>query len=141
MTSRTAERLLTWLVVLNGAVTALALVAVVMPTRWMQVGAASAGVGEFPDTPLTQYLVRSVSALYGLIGALLLYLAQDIRQYLGLIRFIGWAAVALGLILTVLDFSIGMPAAWSWGEGPPTILVGGGFVWLARRALPADPPR
>lgn len=40
---------------------------------------------------------------------------------------------ALGAILTNLDFSIGLPVDWSRGEGPPTILVGVGFIWLARR--------
>ena len=134
MTAPTAARLLTWLAALNGALATLALVAVVMPTRWMEAGAAWTGVGAFPDTTLTQYLVRSTSALYALLGILMLYLARDVRRHLDLLAFIGCLTVALGAILTILDFAIGMPASWSWGEGPPTVLVGGAFVWLARRA-------
>jgi hypothetical protein len=134
MTTGTASRLLTWLVALNGAITALAILAVAMPTRWMESGAAWMGVGEFADTTLTQYLARSLSALYAMIGALLLYLARDVRRHLDLIGFIGWMTIVLGAILTALDLALGMPAAWTWGEGPPTILVGGAFVWLARRA-------
>ena len=47
---------------------------------------------------------------------------------------VGWLTIALGAVLTVLDFAIGMPASWSWGEGPPTIVVGVAFIWLAKRA-------
>jgi hypothetical protein len=134
VTAPAAARLLTWLTALNGAIAALALGAVVMPTRWMVAGAAWTGVGVFADTTLTQYLVRSTSALYALLGVLMLYLARDVRRHLELLAFIGSLTMALGVILTALDFVIGMPASWSWGEGPPTILVGGAFVWLARRA-------
>jgi len=136
VTAPTAARLLTWLAALNGGIATLALVAVVMPTRWMEAGAAWTGVGTFADTTLTQYLVRSTSALYALLGALLLHLARDVRRHLDLFVVIGWLTMALGLIFTILDFAIGMPASWSWGEGPPTVLVGGAFVWLARRAGP-----
>jgi len=139
VTPGTAARLLTWLAALNGALAALAIGAVVMPTRWMVAGAAWTGVGEFADTALTQYLVRSTSALYALLGVLMLYLSRDVRRHLDLLAFIGWLTMALGGILTVLDFAIGMPASWSWGEGPPTVLVGGAFVWLARRAGQMEP--
>jgi hypothetical protein len=27
-----------------------------------------------------------------------------------------------------------MPTMWSWSEGPPTVLAGLAYVWLARRA-------
>jgi len=134
VTTGAATRLLTWLAALNGALASLALGAVVMPTRWMEAGAAWAGLGGFPDTALTQYLVRSTSALYALLGALLLYLARDVRRHVDLFVAVGWLTMALGAILTVLDFAIGMPLLWSWGEGPPTVLVGAVFVWLARRA-------
>jgi hypothetical protein len=134
VTATTAARLLTWFTALNGALASLALGAVVMPTRWMAAGAAWTGVGEFADTTLTQYLVRSTSALYALLGMLMLYLSRDVRRHLDLLAFIGLLTIALGVILTVLDFRIGMPPLWSWGEGPPTVLAGGAFVWLARRA-------
>ena len=134
MTAPTAARLLTWLATLNGALATLALGAVVMPTRWMEAGAAWTGVGAFADTTLTEYLVRSTSALYALLGLLLLYLARDVRRHLDLLAVVGWLTMALGVLLTALDFAIGMPPLWSWGEGPPTVLVGAAFVWLARRA-------
>ena len=134
MRRETAERILTWLLRINGALATLAAVAVIAPTAWLDAGSRATGLGAFPDTPLTQYLARSLSALYALLGALLLYIARDVRRYLDLIQFVGWLTVVLGAVLTAVDFGLGMPAAWSFGEGPPTIVVGGALIWLARLA-------
>ncbi len=116
-----------------GGLAALAVVPMVMPTRWMVAVNDALGLGAFPHAPLTEYLTRSVSAVYALLGAFTIYVALDIRRYLELIVFIGWLTALLGVALTAIDFWIGMPPAWSWGEGPPTVLVGGAIVWLARR--------
>ena len=91
-------------------------------------------VGPFPDTPLTQYLARSLSAIYAMLGVLILCLAFNVRRHLDLIVVVGWLTIALGLLLTGIDFAIGMPALWSWSEGPPTVLLGGLFIALARKA-------
>ena len=37
-------------------------------------------------------------------------------------------------IIEVIDFAAGMPLLWSWTEGPPTVLVGLLYLWLAKRA-------
>jgi len=134
MRPRTAERTLCWLLRIMGGMAMLAIVAVVMPTRWMEAGAEWTDVGAFPDTPLVQYLARSLSGLYVLLGALAIYVSRDVRRYLDFITFNGWLTIAFGATVTALDFSIGMPASWSWWEGPPTIVVGAAFIWLARRA-------
>lgn len=134
MRPTTAEKVLAWLLGINGGLALLAVFAVVMPTDWMEAGARWAGLDVFPRSTLSEYLLRSVSALYALIGALVLHLAFHARRYLDLIAFIGWLTVVLGAALTAIDFAVGMPASWSWGEGPPTIVVGAAFVWLARRA-------
>jgi hypothetical protein len=42
--------------------------------------------------------------------------------------------MVVGVALTAIDFAAGMPPMWSWSEGPPTVLVGAAYVWLARRA-------
>ena len=59
---------------------------------------------------------------------------DDVVRYLDLIIVIGWLTVLAGVIVTVVDFSAGMPLMWSWSEGPPTVLAGLAYVWLARRA-------
>ena len=138
MRTHTAERILTWLLRVMGLLAALAIVAVVMPTSWIVSGAEQTGTGPFQDTPLNQYFVRSVSTLYALLGVLVLYIARDVRRYLDLIVFVGWLTVALGVILAAVDFAIGMPAIWTWAEGPPTVVTGAAFIWLARRIARAD---
>jgi hypothetical protein len=41
--------------------------------------------------------------------------------------------IVLGVALTAIDFLVGMPTSWTLGEGPPTVLVGAAFIYLARR--------
>ena len=111
-----------------------AFLAVVMPTSAMAAIADWLGVGPLPRSPLTEYLTRSLSMMYGVLGVLHLYLARDVVRYLDLIVVIGWLTVLAGTIQTVVDFAAGMPTFWSWSEGPPTVLAGLAYVWLARRA-------
>lgn len=134
MSTDTSRRILAVLLYVMGGLAALAVVPMVMPTRWMVATNDWLGLGPFPHAPLTQYLTRSLSALYALVGGLVLYVAYHLDRYLELVGVMGWLTVLLGLFLTGLDFAIGMPAAWSWGEGPPTVLVGLAFVWLAGQA-------
>lgn len=134
MRPRTAQRVLAWLLYAMGAMAVCAIFAVVMPTSWMAAAADRLGVGPLPRSKLTEYLTRSLSAIYAMLGALTLYLAWNVRRQLPLIVFVGWLTIVLGVVLTILDFAIGMPPSWSWSEGPPTVLVGAAILWLARRA-------
>jgi hypothetical protein len=131
---QTARRLLAWLLYLLGGVMSLAFIAVVMPTSAMVAIADWLEVGPLQRSPLTEYLTRSLSAMYGVFGLLHLYLASDVVRYLDMIVVIGWLTVLAGVIVTVIDFAAGMPPLWSWSEGPPTVLVGLAVIWLARRA-------
>ena len=131
---QTARRLLAWLLYVMGVVMSMAFVAVVMPTSAMVAIADWLGVGPLQRSPLTEYLTRSLSAMYGVLGVLHLYLARDVIRYLDVIVVIGWLTVLAGVIVTVVDFTAGMPPLWSWSEGPPTVLVGLAYIWLARRA-------
>jgi hypothetical protein len=63
--------------------------------------------------------------------------AWDVRRYQPFILFSSWLTVLLGVFYTVLDLWAGMPASWTWGEGPPTMLLGIWMVWLARRVEPS----
>jgi len=131
---QTARRLLTWLLYLLGGMMSVAFLAVVMPTSVMAAIADWLGVGPLPRSPLTEYLTRSLSAMYGVLGVLHLYLARDVVRYLDLIVVLGWLSVLAGVIQTAVDFTAGMPLLWSWSEGPSTVLIGLAYIWLARRA-------
>ncbi len=137
MRAETAERVLKWLLVVLGCMASTAVVPMVMPFAWMQGVNDALGLAPLADTPLTQYLTRSLSAVYALFGVMTIYIGLNIRPYRRLIVVIGWLTAVLGLALTVIDFASGMPASWSWGEGPPTIVCAGVMVWLAKRVRPA----
>jgi hypothetical protein len=131
---QTARRLLTWLLYVMGGMMSAAFLAVAMPTSAMVAIADWLGVGPLPRTPLTEYLTRSLSAMYGVLGLLHLYLARDVVRHLDLIVVLGWLTILAGAIQTVIDFAAGLPMSWRWSEGPSTVLAGLAYVWLARRA-------
>ena len=137
MQRQTAQRILAWLLYVLGGMMSAAFLAVLMPTSAMASIADWLGVGPLHRSPLTEYLTRSLSTMYGVLGVLHLYLARDVVRYLDLIVVIGWLTVVAGAIVTVVDFTAGMPPLWSWSEGPPTVLAGLAYVWLARRAREA----
>ena len=137
MRAETAEKILKWLLVILGGLAATAVVPMVMPFAWMQSVNDSLGLEPLLDTPLTQYLTRSLSAVYALVGVLTIYIGLDVRRYRRLIVVMGYLTGVLAVTLTVIDFSIGLPARWSWGEGPPTLVCAALMVYLARRVRPA----
>ncbi len=136
MRAETAETILKWLLVILGGLAATAVVAIVMPFSWMQSVNDSLGLEPLVDTPLTQYLTRSLSAVYALFGVLTIYVGLDVRRYRRLIALMAYLTGLLAVTLTAIDFAIGMPPSWSWGEGPPTFLCACFMLWLARRVRP-----
>ncbi len=133
MSTTRAHATLTWLLRILGALTLTALVGTVMPTGWMAEVNDRLGLEPLVRSPLTEYLTRSLSAVYALFGALTLFVSRDVGRHQPFILFAGKLTMLLGVFLTVLDFWAGMPAHWSWTEGPPTVALGGWMVWLARR--------
>ncbi len=132
MRSEKAQKILKWLLIVLGGFGATALIPVVMPTDWMEAANDALGLGPFHRSPLTEYLTRSLSALYALNGLMLLYLSRQVARYGDLLVFYGWLLVGVAAALTAIDFWAGMPPSWRWGEGPPMIVLGGVIVWLAR---------
>jgi len=65
--------------------------AVVMPFDWMNAIHRQAELGDLPNVPIVGYLTRSISALYALHGALLVFLAGDVRRFLPVVRFLAVA--------------------------------------------------
>ncbi len=118
----TAEKLLVWILRTAGAVCALAIVPMLMPTAWAQAAHAAIGLGELPGEPIVMYLVRGMSAMCALYGGLLLLLAGDVHLYRRVITF---QAVA---ILTVATYgSILMHHLPVLGN---YILIDGAVCWL-----------
>lgn len=132
-----AEWWLVWWLRLSAGVLLLALAAVFLPQSWMVQANDWLGFGPLPDTPLVGYLTRSLSAAYALLGVLTLALAADVRRYAPLIGCLGWAYLAFGAVLLVIDFAVGMPLAWALIEGPVVIGSGAMQLWLLARLGPS----
>src|SRR5215831_20428163 len=109
-----------------------ALVSVVMPVSWMAATHRWLGLGEMPTDPVVEYLARSVSAFYALVGALCLVVAADLERYRPLVRFLGVAFALMSLVLLGVDLAAGMPWWWSASEGPGGVVFGALLFLLAR---------
>jgi hypothetical protein len=116
-----------------GCLDLLALVAVVMPQHWMDVGHKWLGLGSMPHEPIVGYLARSASALYALHGAMILFISFDVERYERLIRFLALAALVHGAVIFGIDFFERLPALWRYGEGPAFAATGVAVLWLQRK--------
>ena len=126
------ERALILLLRVSGGVMLLALFAIVLPTQWMAATHRWLGLGEFPASPLVDYLTRSASALYAIYGGLLVLLARDVRRFAPVIVYLAVTGLAFGVIMIGVDFAAGMPRYWSVGEGPLVLVLSSVILWLAR---------
>ena len=113
-----------------------ALVPVVMPWSWMAATHRWLGLGEMPTGPVVEYLARSLSAFYALVGALCLVMVSDLDRYRPLVRFFGVCLALLGMVFTGVDLAAGMPWWWTALEGPGAVPVGALVYFLARPACP-----
>src|SRR5436190_11786308 len=95
-----------------------ALIAVFLPTAWMAATHRWLGLGEMPTGPVVEYLARSLSAFYAVMGALCLVVAADLERYRPLVRFLGVAFALMSVVLLGVDLAAGMPWWWSASEGP-----------------------
>src|SRR5215831_12368379 len=130
----TADKVLVVLLRIVGVGALFALVAVFMPVSWMAATHHRLGLGEMPTSPVVEYLARSLSAFYAIMGALCLLLATDLDRYRPLVRFLGVAFALMSVVLLGVDLAAGMPWWWSASEGPGGVVFGALLFVLARPA-------
>ena len=111
-----ADRWLALLLRVIGGVCLLALIPLWMPRGWLNVGHRWLGLGTFPDSPVAEYLARSVSALCSFYGGLLILLAADVRRYAPLIRYQAAAILFLSASGVVVGHWAGMPLWFVGGD-------------------------
>ena len=121
---------LVWLLRGLGGVAALALPTVFLPVSWMASVHEWLGMGRFPESGLVDYLARSLSMFYGLIGLLFLVMATDVERFAPIIRYAGWGSIAAGFMLTGIGLHSGIPKWWSYHEGPTSLVIGVAILWL-----------
>jgi hypothetical protein len=124
--------LLVFLLRAAGTFTSLAFLAMLLPVDWMASIHQAVGLGEFPRAPVVDYLARSVAALYGFHGALLLLVSTNPAKYRTIVSFIAILNIAFGVMLVVIDLHAGMPMLWTLFEGPSIIVFGILIAWLNR---------
>ena len=138
MNPETARFLLKLVLRVGGCICLLAFLAVVMPTSWMETTHRWLGLGDFPDSALTQYLTRSIAALYGFHGVFMLILSTDTVRFRPLVRFLGWMEILFGLAVLMIDLHAGLPWWWVALEGPPVTALGVVVLWLANATRSAE---
>jgi len=121
-------RLLRILSVVNFA----AVVAVVVPRRYLAICHEWLGLGSFPEPPITAYLARSTSLWFAAFGILLWFVTLDLARYANLIVFLGWAMVIQGFCMIGIDWSEGLPGWWIAIEGPTCMALGIAVLMLQR---------
>ena len=126
------ERLLIFLLRFQAILLLLAFGAVLLPTRWMAATHEWLGLGTFPEAPLTEYLTRSASLLYGIHGGLLLVLTRSVRRYHAPLKYLILMGFVFGFTMTVIDGRAPMPLYWTLGEGPLILAFSVLLLYLLR---------
>jgi hypothetical protein len=116
-----------------GYFTLLAFAAAIMPESWMVAIAKLLTMDPFPSHPLTFYLARNLSLLYGFVGIGLIVIANDLHRYRPMVRMLAVGTMAFGILQIICDTASAMPWWWSWGEGLGAVAGGATIYWLDRR--------
>jgi hypothetical protein len=103
-----------------------------LPVDWMDAIHRALGLGELPRAPVVDYLARSVAALYGFHGALLLLVSTNPVKYRAIVWFIAILNIVFGAMIVAIDLHAGMPMFWTLFEGPSLIVFGMLIGWLNR---------
>lgn len=127
----TRDRFLIVFLRIVGTVSGSAALCAVMPLRAMDAVHRALGMGPLPGGPV-EYLARSTSAFYALLGALLWVVSLDLPRYRPLVRVLGFGLIALAGLLLWTDIRAGLPGFWQAAEGPLDALFGVILVWAGR---------
>jgi hypothetical protein len=130
-----AEKILSWLMMIVGCGLMVAFCFMLLPAKWMLHIHAWLGLGDMPNAPITFYLARSTSLLYGVHGVLMFVCGRNVRKYADLMPVFGWLHVAIGTVMIGIDLTAGMPWWWTAFEGAPIALTGLMIVWLSKKAF------
>jgi hypothetical protein len=118
---------------LSGSVLMLAFLAMLIPVDWMAASHPRLGLGEFPRTPIVDYLTRSIAALYGFHGVFVWIVSFDPDRYRVFVWFAAIMNIVFGAMMIAVDLHAGMPAMWTALEGPSIMAMGVAIAALAIR--------
>jgi hypothetical protein len=127
-----SQRILVFLLRVAGVFQCAAFVAIVLPIDWMAEIHERLGLGVLPRVPLVDYLARSVAALYGFHGVLVLLVSRDPVRYKTIVRYVGVMNLLFGIAMVFIDLHAGLPMLWTVVEGPPIAILGALVLYLSR---------
>ena len=119
----------------------LAFLAVLLPVDWMAATHPRLGLGEFPRTPIVDYLTRSIAALYGFHGVFVWIVSFDPERYRVFVWFAAIMNIVFGAMMIAIDLHAGMPALWTAIEGPSIMAAGVAIAAVALRRSSGQAPR
>lgn len=139
MRATQAEYWLRWQLRCIGILLMLAVLAVPLPHRWMNVTHRDLlQLETLPDMPIIQYLTRSTSLLYVIHGVIMLFVSFDIARYRPVIVLIASLNSVFAIIMFAVDWSVGMPMWWAIWEGPGILAMAIVMFVLADRSGRGD---
>jgi hypothetical protein len=129
-------RAIVWLLRIGACLTLAAFPMTLLSVESMAAAHRWLGLGELPRTPIVDYLARSVSALYGFHGVLLLLTSTDPLRFRPLVWYVAAMNIVFGFMLLMIDLHAGLPAWWTAFEGPPVMATGVALGLLNRSPRP-----
>jgi hypothetical protein len=131
-------KIVRWILILSGGFLMTAFLAVFLPVQSMQSMHERLGLGEFPVAPITDYLARSTSLLYGVHGSILFYTGLTIQHHWRFVPLLGWLHIVIGMAMLGIDLAAPMPTYWTAMEGGPVAAVGVLMLFLFKKGSPTE---
>jgi hypothetical protein len=118
----TAERLLLLLLRLNAAVLLLAAPCALLPFAWMDaVHRDALGLGSLSDIPITRYMARSLSLVYAMHGAVVLFVTLNWQRMRFAVPYLAGLHLIQGCVIFAIGLDAGLPWWWVAVEGPSVV--------------------
>lgn len=127
------QQLQAWLLRLAGTTEILAFFAVVMPQAWMESSHTWLGLGELPTGPITIFMIRQASYVYGMHGISLWVLASNVERFRPLVVLNGISFLLAAPVFFVIDYTSGLPLWWTAVDSLGCGFFGAALLWLDRK--------
>ena len=123
------DKVLVVLMRIMGGSMILAIIAAIMPDKWLHAAVAKVEPG-VPVGPLVEYMARGWSVFYFMLGGLIWLFSTDLTRYLPAIRWVSWCYLLInGLFLAVLAWLYLTIEDWGWFFGAIVFDVAVAFLF------------
>jgi hypothetical protein len=117
------EMILKIILRLSGLLLVTAFIAIFLPYDTMNIIHQQMELGILPQTPIVDYLARSLSLFYGIHGIITLYISFNLKRYLSILKLLCIIGTIMGITLFFIDLHAQMPPKWTYAEGPIVVSI------------------